>query len=181
MAKKTRPSDQWISDALDSEWLVLENSFGLRYQRHAELDGARERLPVDLEVDVCQEDGRLVLDRLTIKRRPGELIDSTVMRELQLPDLLLRVLRHGVLGMGGVLMRQTREGTGVGEEPVDPATLDEADRAVLAYKVAYAIGQPPTAAVAKQLGISSAAAAKRIERLRGAGRLRATEPGRKGI
>jgi hypothetical protein len=155
-------------------FLSIEGKLGIQYFAHIELDGETEGLPVDIEFKVVEEGGRLLLDRLVLTRRAGTAIDSTVMRELPLPGLLLRALSSGF-----GLMRRVRRGEFEG--PIDIGDLDDDDRAVLSYKLAYAIGQPPTAAVAEHFGISTTAAAKRIERLRDAGRLSKTERGRRGI
>jgi len=177
VAKRTS-IEQWTTDTLsDARWLALDGDLGIMYPAHVALAGKEHGLPVDVEFDVCEEDHRLVIDRLVVKRLAGGNVDSTVLQELPLLTLLTSGLAAGVGGLGHSLMRRTK-GTFDG---VDIQTLDDADRAVVIYKLAYAIGLPPNAEVAKWLGISTVAAAKRIERLRGAGRLNATERGRKGI
>src|SRR5205085_10392558 len=123
--------------------------------------------------------GRIVITTLVLRQREGGPdITSAVLRDLPLQRLLEHAVQAGVLG--GV-MRRTASGDYESVDPAEFAQLDEAEQAAITYRVAFARGLQPTNAVARQLGISPTAAGKRIERLRQAGRLEATSPGRKGV
>jgi len=56
--------------------------------------------------------------------------------------------------------------------------IDHFERVAAIYRRAYALHQPPTKAVATELGITSSAAAKQVSRARDKGLLPPTTPGR---
>lgn len=146
-------------------------------------------LPVDdpafdviLELELEAEDGRLVVERFTAKRRPGgPAVTVDVLKAIPLVGLTSRAAAPGLL-RGIVRSRPTKPGS----SRVAPAKLEdleelsEAERAAVVYRAAHFFGLPPTVTVAEVLGLSRDVAAKRVQAARLAGLLDPTTKGRKG-
>ena len=113
---------------------------------------------------------RYQVTRLEASPPAGSGLDLELVRKLDVP----LYARYGVAHL--VIMESPE-----GEQYTASSPLENPDPlwpVATTYSVAYALGEPPTAAVATDLGISHAAAAQRVKRARDAGYLPPTEKGR---
>ena len=132
----------------------------LRRVRIAEL--AREAADLMLGLDVSR------------RFEAGPLIDNTDQHG-RLLDAAFHEQREKFWEPGKVAADKER--AALAAVPATPPRHDDADIARI-YLEAFAMHRPPTKAVAETLGISPAAAAKRVWRIRRARLLPQTEPGR---
>ena len=85
-----------------------------------------------------------------------------------------RFIRHGVAHL--VILESIEGERYTAQRPME--NPDPLWRVATTYSVAYALGEPPTEAVAERLRISHGAAAQRVKRARDAGYLPPTTKGR---
>jgi hypothetical protein len=122
---------------------------------------------VELIVELIER--RYCVTRLTASPQPGHTLDMEQVRGLDVAYFV----RHGVAHK--VLFQGTDGKNYSSSYPMqDPDPLWEV---ALTYSVAFAIGESPTAAVARDLRISHAAAAQRVKRAREKGLLPPTRKG----
>jgi hypothetical protein len=153
---------------------------------------AEEGLPYRLELRVVHEDGRFVVDQLTVKRREGgPPVTTEHLREVPIAALLRLAVESNVVRVRG---SATREGdTSSWElEWASPLALserakggggpsDEDLRTVAAlYQVAYATGQAPTRLVMNRLELPRSTAGRWIRMARERGLLGPATPRKAG-
>jgi hypothetical protein len=153
---------------------------------------AEEGLPYRLELRVVHEDGRFVVDQLTVKRREGgPPVTSERLREVPIAALLRLAVESNVV-------RVSREATRDGDTSswelrwASPLALserakggggpsDEDLRTVAAlYQVAYATGQAPTRLVMNRLELPRSTAGRWIRMARDRGLLGPATPRKAG-
>lgn len=156
--------------------LHLGRDYAVLYQPRFTVKGPDTGLEYDLDVSIAEEDGRLVCESFHATRRPGGP-PVTAEGLARLP--VVGIVARAADGFGVVRLEQKRGGTNI-KPVVDLSKLDELERVAVLYRRAFAIGYPPTRAVAEGLDVSSAVAAKRVQAARRAGFLDPTSPGKKG-
>ena len=153
---------------------------------------AEEGLPYRLELRVVHEDGRFVVDQLTVKRREGgPPVTTERLREVPIAALLRLAVESNVV-------RVSREATRDGDTSswelrwASPLALserakggggpsDEDLRTVAAlYQVAYATGQAPTRLVMNRLELPRSTAGRWIRMARDRGLLGPATPRKAG-
>ena len=152
---------------------------------------AEEGLPYRLELRVVHEDGRFVVDQLTVKRREdGPPVTTEHLREVPIAALLRLAVESNIMRVGPT----TREGNRSSWELTwaSPLALserakggggpsDEDLRTVAAlYQVAYATGQAPTRLVMNRLELPRSTASRWIALARERGLLGPATPGKAG-
>jgi hypothetical protein len=153
---------------------------------------AEEGLPYRLELRVVHEDGRFVVDQLTVKRREdGPPVTTEHLREVPIAALLRLAVESNVVRVRG---SATREGdTSSWElEWASPLALSERAkggggpsdkdlRTVAAlYQVAYATGQAPARLVMDRLELPRSTAGRWIRMARERGLLGPATPRKAG-
>jgi hypothetical protein len=165
----------------------LGSGFAFLWHQRFEIDEP-EAYDVALELTVEEEGGRLVISSLAAKRRlGGPPVSIEMLKAMPLVRLAREAAHRAVTAspLSG-LVRVEREGGPTGITTVGPANLKEMEelpeieRAAIAYRAAYFVGDSPTKAVAELLGLTHAVAAKRVQAARRAGLLEPTTQGRKG-
>jgi hypothetical protein len=152
---------------------------------------AEEGLPYRLELRVVHEEGRFVVDQLTVKRREGgPPVTTERLREVPIAALLRLAVESNIMRVGPT----TREGNRSSWELTwaSPLALserakggggpsDEDLRTVAAlYQVAYATGQAPTRLVMNRLELPRSTASRWIALARERGLLGPATPGKAG-
>ncbi|MBN1461005.1 MAG: hypothetical protein JXA57_15850 [Armatimonadetes bacterium] len=125
-------------------------------------------------------DGRFSLTSLAIE---GPSLTAAMLRKIPVQDILRRV----VVMSAHKTLKDTRGGTfhmaglGFDQEVAKHGPTPEALRAAAAvYRLAYAIGDNPTQAVAVNLGLAGSTASRWVMKARAAGYLGETHPGKAG-
>jgi hypothetical protein len=160
--------------------LPLGNGFLFLCSDNIRVDLEEEPHIYDLEVEIIE--GRLSVSKLCVSRRPGrEAVTAEHLKSLPLVRLAATA-GEGVFS--GLCRLEPTKKPGITR--IRPAKRDDimrlpdVEQAALIYRVAYFLGFPPTATVAKELGISPAVAAKRVQAARRERLLNPTTRGKKG-
>ena len=159
---------------------AVGNDFVVWWSPSVEVD--EDWLPVIVRVDLVVDDGRLVIDELCTRRRQG---DPPITIEVLKSMPLVRIARRAATdpGIFTGLMKVSRE---AGRTVSSPATIDELralpehEGTAVVYRLAFFLGESPTATVAEVFGLNRATAAKRVQAARRAGLLDPTTKGKKG-
>jgi hypothetical protein len=150
----------------------------------------QEELPYRLTIRVVYEDGRFVVDQLTVKRQPGgPPVTSEGIREVPIGAVLRLAVEHNVMRVGPTI----REGNSSSWELTWASPLELSERTrhtgpterdlqtvADAYHVAYATSQAPTKAVMERLGLPRSTASRWIALARKRGLLGPASPGKAG-
>jgi hypothetical protein len=161
----------------DLRWAEVGDGIRVGYRPRATVD--TDELPVIVELEVAEESGRLVVESLTARRRPGgPPVTIDVLKSLPMVGLVgFTAQGHALAGL--MRVSTASDGSTV-TEPMSVEQLDEPERVAVVYRASLLFGWPPTAAVAEDLGVSKDVAAKRVQAARRAGLLAPTSRGRKG-
>jgi hypothetical protein len=150
---------------------------------------AEEGLPYRLELRVVHEDGRFVVDQLTVRRREGgPPVTTEGLREVPIAALLRLAVESNVMHVGPT----TRDGdkstwdltwaSPLSERAKGGGGPSDEDLQTVAalYQVAYATGQAPTRLVMNRLELPRSTASRWIALARKRGLLGPATPGRAG-
>jgi hypothetical protein len=152
---------------------------------------AEEGLPYRLELRVIHEDGRFVVDQLTVKRKPGGPPLSTEgLRDIPVAALLRLAVESNVMRVGPTI----RDGNTSSWELTWASPLELSERAkggggpsdadlqtvADLYHVAYATSQAPTKLVMNRLGLPRSTASRWIALARKRGLLGPATPRKAG-
>jgi hypothetical protein len=141
--------------------------------------------PFDVALDAELVDGRYECTRLEVsEREDGPPITSNALRTLPVGRLMREAAQISARVRVGASTRRATTGGATLRDGVlrrRPADEDEELLTVaLAYRLAHACGEPPTNAVAEQLGIARSTATKKVMAARAAGYLGKTTAGKAG-
>lgn len=145
-------------------------------------------VPVLVELGVALEAGRLVAERVTCLRRGGGgPVTSDVLPRVPVgrlvraaaTNVVMRSEGQAVMGGRGLVSVNTpyRPEVDVSQGP----TPEALEAVAVVYRLAFAVGEPPTRAVAEQLGLARSTAGRWVQRAREAGLLGATTEGRASV
>jgi hypothetical protein len=152
---------------------------------------AEEGLPYRLELRVVHEDGRFVVDQLTVKRREGgPPVTTEGLREVPVAAFLRLAVESNVMRVGPTIRDGNRSSWKL--TWASPLALserakggggpsDEDLRTVAAlYQVAYATGQAPTKLVMNRLDLPRSTASRWVRMARDRGLLGPATPRKAG-
>ena len=124
-----------------------------------------------VELTVTLIDRKLEISNMQAYAEVDHGLDIEDLRRLDTSALLRQAISSAV-------RTETRaaDGSFITESPIE--NPDPLARVALTYSLAYALGERPGAAVARDLGITPGAAAQRIRRARALGYLPPTTPGK---
>jgi hypothetical protein len=145
--------------------------------------------PYRLELRVVHEDGRFVVDQLTVKRKPGgPPVTSEHLREVPVAAFLRLAVEHNVMHVGPT--EHDGKTSSWKLTWASPLALSERARGgpserdlqVVAdvYHVAYATGQAPTRAVMERLDLPRSTAGRWVKMARERGLLGPATPRKAG-
>jgi hypothetical protein len=151
---------------------------------------AEEGLPYRLELRVVHEDGRFVVDQLTVKRREGgPPVTTEGIREIPVTAILRLAVESNVMRAGPTIRKgntSSWEWTWASPLALSERTRrtgpTDADLQTVAdlYHVAYATSQPPTKLVMNRLDLPRSTAGRWIALARKRGLLGPATPRKAG-